>query len=74
MSLEKARRFLMDRLGAGGIVLLAILLDLPTTPDWCHGTDAAGRSVRVLGLGALGMSEEAAKPGVAQGDVQEPAS
>ncbi|MHB8510225.1 MAG: hypothetical protein ACYDGR_16540 [Candidatus Dormibacteria bacterium] len=59
MSLAKAQRMLMERLGTGETVLLAILLDLPTTPDWCDGKDAAGRSVCLVGRHNLGTSEAA---------------
>jgi hypothetical protein len=59
MSLEKARRILMDRLGAGGLVLLAVLLDVPVKPDWCDGVDAAGRSVVLVGRHNLGDTDAA---------------
>jgi hypothetical protein len=49
----------MDRLGAGGTVLLAVLLDLPTRPAWCDGTDAVGRSVCLVGRHNLGNSDAA---------------
>lgn len=59
MSLAKAHNLLIKRLGAGGTVLLAVLLDLPTMPDWCDGVDAAGRSVLLVGRYNLGDSDAA---------------
>jgi hypothetical protein len=59
MSLAKAHNLLIKRLGAGDTVLLAILLDLPTMPDWCDGVDADGRSVLLVGRHGLGFSEAA---------------
>lgn len=49
MSLAKAHNLLLKRLGAGGVVLLAILLELPIKPDWCDGVDADGRSILLVG-------------------------
>ena len=57
MSTAKAERYLLSRLGAGAVALLAVLLDLPTRPAWCDGVDAFGRSVLLVGRQALGEGE-----------------
>lgn len=57
MSTAKAQRFLLDRLGAGSTVLLAVLLDLTPVPAWADGIDAAGRAVVLVGKQQLGESE-----------------
>jgi hypothetical protein len=59
MSLAKAQHLLLKRLGAGGVVLLAILLELPIKPDWCDGTDATGRSIMLVGRHNLGTGDAA---------------
>ncbi len=59
MSLERARRLLLQRLGAGGVVLLAILLELSIPPAWCSGVDADGRAVCLVGLHNFGASDPA---------------
>jgi hypothetical protein len=59
MTVAKAQRFLLERLGAGTASLLAVLLDLPTPAPWADGVDAEGRSVLLVGRHALGERDEA---------------
>jgi hypothetical protein len=59
MSVDRARRTLLERLGAGTAALLAVLLDLPEPVPWCDGVDADGRSVFLVGRHALGDSDAA---------------
>ncbi len=49
MSLERARRVLLDKLGGARAVLLALLLDLAEVPAWCDGQDTEGRAVLLVG-------------------------
>ena len=73
MSVEKARRLVLDRLRGGNVILLAVLLELPTVPAWCDGRDADGRAVCLVGksqLGALGAeTTEAVLAVLQQGQV-----
>ena len=59
MSTAKATRFLLERLGSGSTVLLAILLALVGVPAWADGRDADGRAVLLVGRHQLGDSDEA---------------
>lgn len=72
---EKAIHMLMKRIGSGEHTLLAILLDLPETPEWCDGQDKYGRSICFIGKAALGehgqAAIEAVKEMLALGDTPE---
>ena len=58
MSLEKARRMILQKMGSGEHVLLAICLELPEVPDWCDGRDQHGRAVCFVGYSQLGPMGE----------------
>lgn len=62
MSLDRARRVVLDRLAGSSTVLLALHLALPSVPAWCDGGDADGRAVLLVGahqLRAMGEGAEA---------------
>jgi hypothetical protein len=61
MNTAKAQKFLLDRLGTAGTVLLSVHLALPGIPAWCDGKDAGGRAVCLVGKHSLGDSPEAAE-------------
>lgn len=53
MSVAKAQRLLLERLGSGAVALLSLHLALPTVPAWADGQDAEGRAVLLVGAHAL---------------------
>jgi hypothetical protein len=59
VSLARAQRLVLERLGSGSTVLLSVHLAVPSAPSWCDGRDAAGRAVLLVGRAQLGPSEEA---------------
>jgi len=59
VSSQTAVRVLLRRLSAGQVALVAVLLDLPTTPVWADGRTEDGRSVVLVGRHALGDSDDA---------------
>ena len=59
MSVQVARRVLLDRLGAGRVALLAVLLDLPSIPVWADGGTQDGRALVLVGRHGLGPAPDA---------------
>jgi hypothetical protein len=59
VSTARAERLLLERLGSGATVLLAILLDLEPRAGWADGVDGEGRSVYLVGRHQLGQGAEA---------------
>lgn len=62
MSTAKVHRMILNRIGSGGTVLVAILLDLPPEHSFrrlCDGTDALGNAVFLVGRRALGEDPDA---------------
>jgi hypothetical protein len=59
VSIAKAQRHVLERLGSGATVLLSVHLALPAVPAWCDGPDADGRAVVLIGRHQLGDGDEA---------------
>ena len=57
MTLAKAERHLLERLGTGQTVLLSLHLAVPEVPGWCDGRDEMGRAVLLVGRHRLGEDE-----------------
>lgn len=64
VTIARAERYLLERLGTSPTVLLAVLLELSTPRSWGDGVDAKGRTVVLVERHALGESK-AAREGVA---------
>ncbi len=58
MTMARATRLLLDRIGSGATVLLSLHLALPDMPAWCDGVDAEGRAVFLVGRHQLGTEAE----------------
>jgi hypothetical protein len=58
VSTASARRVLLERLGGGGVALLAVCLEQPAVPTWCDGADGEGRAVHLVGRHQLGDTPE----------------
>lgn len=49
VSIAKAQRFLLERLGAVKTALVAVLLGLSTVPTWADGVDGEARNIVLVG-------------------------
>lgn len=69
MSVARAQRVLLERLGSAETVLLSLHLALAEVPAWADGVDAEGRAVLLVGAQALRALPEGASAAEAVLDV-----
>ena len=53
MSINRARRLVLERLGSGTTAMVSLHLALPTVPAWADGADADGHAVLLIGAHEL---------------------
>lgn len=58
MTLARAERLLLERVGATDLALVSLHLALPMTPPWADGVDDEGLVVLLVGASALRQSPE----------------
>jgi len=49
MSVDRARRLVLERLGSGTTAMVSLHLSLPSVPPWADGADADGHAVLLVG-------------------------
>lgn len=58
MSMVRARSILAERSHSAGMILLAVLLELASVPEWADGTDREQRAIVLVGRRRLELREE----------------